>query len=82
MSEKQQGETPGSWEEQVAGLEELLTAKEAAIVLRMHPVTVRRLAAEGDIPGTKIGNEWRFRKSALLKLLQVELDTPPEASQE
>jgi excisionase family DNA binding protein len=33
----------------------LLTAKEAAQILRQHPSTVRRKARSGEIPSLKIG---------------------------
>lgn len=45
--------------------EPLITAEEAAAILRLHPKTVKEMAAEGRIPGMKIGSVWRFRASAL-----------------
>jgi excisionase family DNA binding protein len=38
---------------------------EASLFLRVHPVTVKRWAREGKLPGFKIGNRWRFRPSEL-----------------
>ena len=34
---------------------ELLTVKEAAAVLRVHPMTVRRMIALGRIPAVQLG---------------------------
>ena len=41
---------------------EILTAKEVADYLHLHPLTVHRYAREGKIPGFKIGTDWRFHK--------------------
>ncbi|MDQ6620978.1 MAG: helix-turn-helix domain-containing protein [Pseudomonadota bacterium] len=43
-----------------------LTLTEAAALLRLHPVTVRALAASGRIPACKIGRVWRFVEIDLL----------------
>ena len=40
--------------------EKLLTVAEAATTLRLHPVTLRALAAAGGIPAFKLGRAWRF----------------------
>lgn len=74
------GEDARRWEDVVAALPESLNANEAALVLRMHLTTVRRLARNGHIPGTRLGSEWRFSKSELLKLLRVELDEDEDSS--
>lgn len=41
---------------------EILTAKEVADYLHLHPLTVHRYAREGKIPAFKIGTDWRFHK--------------------
>jgi excisionase family DNA binding protein len=46
-------------------LESLLDSEEAGRFLRIHPVTVKRLARSGRLPGFRIGNRWRFRFSDL-----------------
>lgn len=43
----------------------LLTATEAAERLGLHPKTVVRMAREGRLPATKIGNGWRFAPDQL-----------------
>ena len=44
---------------------ELLTTTEAARTLRLSVATVKRLAAQGMIPGIKVGRQWRFDTAAL-----------------
>lgn len=39
----------------------LLTSAEAAAMLRLHPVTLRRMAREGRVTGAvRVGGRWRF----------------------
>ena len=45
--------------------EEIMTLEEVARYLKLKPQTVYKWAQEGQIPGTKLGKEWRFRKSIL-----------------
>jgi excisionase family DNA binding protein len=44
---------------------EVLTAKEAAEFLRVSENTVKAKARAGQLPGAKVGKEWRFRKADL-----------------
>jgi excisionase family DNA binding protein len=43
-------------------MKEILTAKEVAEYLNIHPLTVHKYAREGKIPAFKIGTDWRFHK--------------------
>lgn len=45
--------------------ERLLTLKEAAEVLRLHPRTVREYVRAGELEGRVIGGRWRFRRKDL-----------------
>jgi excisionase family DNA binding protein len=45
--------------------QDTLTAAELAVLLRIHPVTVRLKAAAGEIPGRQIGNRWRFSRTRI-----------------
>jgi len=45
--------------------ERLLTLREAAEVLRLHPRTVREYIRRGEIEGRVIGGQWRFRRKDL-----------------
>jgi excisionase family DNA binding protein len=49
---------------------EVLTLAEAAAYLRVAAEEVLKLAAHGDLPGRKIGSEWRFHKEALADWLR------------
>ena len=44
---------------------QIMTPKEAAKYLGFHLVTVYRLLKKGQIPATKIGGQWRFKKDVL-----------------
>ena len=45
--------------------EPLLDADEAAILLMIHPRTLRTKARKGLIPALQVGGRWRFRASTL-----------------
>ena len=49
----------------------ILTATEVAKYLRIHPYTVKRLAREGQLPGFKVGGQWRFSSEKIIKLQSV-----------
>ena len=50
-------------------VEEVLTPDEAAELLRSDAATVTAMAEDGKLPGRKVGDEWRFTRSALLRWL-------------
>ena len=41
--------------------DQILTLKEVAQYLKLAEKTAYRLAAEGKLPGFKVGGSWRFR---------------------
>lgn len=45
--------------------DEILTLKEVAQYLKLAEKTAYRLAAEGKLPGFKVGGSWRFRRQEL-----------------
>jgi excisionase family DNA binding protein len=49
--------------------DEVLTLEEAAAHLKLPVDTVRSRAEEGDLPGRRFGNEWRFARIAVLAWL-------------
>jgi len=53
------------WAEQMENPKAVLTIGEVAEMLRVHPTTVYRLLKRGDIPGFKIGGNWRVSVNAL-----------------
>ena len=48
---------------------EVLTLVQAAELLQLEPAAVAELAAAGELPGRKIGDEWRFARAAVLAWL-------------
>ncbi|MEW6170765.1 MAG: helix-turn-helix domain-containing protein [Candidatus Omnitrophota bacterium] len=49
---------------------DILTAKELAEYLNIHPFTVHKFAREGKIPAFKIGTDWRFHKKLIDKWIK------------
>ena len=48
---------------------EVLTVEQAAELLQVQADDVRALADAGELPARRIGEEWRFRRSAVLQWL-------------
>ncbi len=48
---------------------EVLTAHEAAVVLRTSESNLNRLIRRGEVPAHKVGGQWRLSKTALLTAL-------------
>ncbi|WP_390895604.1 helix-turn-helix domain-containing protein [Stieleria tagensis] len=46
-----------------------MTAREVASVLRLAEPTVRKLAANGKLPGLEAGSSIRFRRDAIEALI-------------
>jgi excisionase family DNA binding protein len=44
---------------------DVINAREAAVFLKAHVETIRRMARRGEIPAFKVGKDWRFHKNAL-----------------
>jgi len=49
---------------------DVLTAEEAAALLRVSTKTLLALAREGELPGEKVGRAWRFLRPELLGYLR------------
>ncbi len=43
----------------------IMTTKEIAGYLKLHAITICKLAGEGKIPAFRIGRSWRFDKDAI-----------------
>ena len=43
----------------------LMTIDEVAEYLRLHPMTVRRLVRERQLPAFKVGRQWRIKRESL-----------------
>jgi len=55
---------------------DVLTLAEVAELLAVEPDAVERLATDGELPGRRIGEEWRFARAAVLGWLAQ--GSPPE----
>ncbi len=51
---------------------DIMTVKEVARFLKIKEKTAYRLAAEGKIPGFKVGGAWRFRHSEIEKWIEYQ----------
>lgn len=60
---------------------EILTAKEVAEYLNIHPLTVHKYAREGKIPAFKIGTDWRFHKKYIQRWIKEKSVYNPEGKE-
>ncbi|HEY5318312.1 MAG TPA: helix-turn-helix domain-containing protein [Solirubrobacteraceae bacterium] len=59
---------------------DVLTAPEAAALLRVEEDELLAAAARGELPGRAIGGAWRFSRSALLTWLSRIHEEPPRTA--
>jgi len=55
--------------------DEILTLKELAEYLKLTEKTAYRLAAEGKLPGFKVGGSWRFKVSTIQDWIKENTET-------
>jgi excisionase family DNA binding protein len=60
-----------------AGAEEVLTLDQLAELLQVDVDAVRELAEARQIPARRIADDWRFARSAILRWLAGDPDSPP-----
>ena len=48
----------------------IVTAKEVGQYLKLSESTIYKLASNGEIPGFRIGDSWRFDMEDLLRLIR------------
>jgi excisionase family DNA binding protein len=51
------------------GPPEVLTLAQAADLLKVEPETVEEMAVDGELPGRRLGDAWRFSREGLLRWL-------------
>ncbi len=56
-------------------IEKLLSSKEAAEVLGIHPKVLERMAKRGEVPALKVGKFWRYRATTLDAWITRRLDS-------
>ena len=61
------------------GIEALLTSRQAAQVLKIHPKVLERMAKRGEVPALKVGKFWRYRVSALDAWIDSRLQSGSQA---
>jgi|TARA_R110000772_G_scaffold268578_1_gene396574 excisionase family DNA binding protein len=54
--------------------DEILTLKELAEYLKLTEKTAYRLAAEGKLPGFKVGGSWRFKSEDINAWIEKQKD--------
>lgn len=54
---------------------QIMTLKEVAKYLGLHPISIYRLIKTSDIPAMKIGGQWRFKKEVLDEWLAKQSNT-------
>jgi len=58
---------------------DVLNVEEAGEFLGFAPYTIREKARDGQIPGRKIGGEWRFSRRQLLEWIEEDSRTAAHA---
>jgi excisionase family DNA binding protein len=55
----------------------VLTVAEVAEILRVHSTTIYRLVKRGELPGFKLGGNWRINRASLDLWLSAEHPQQP-----
>jgi len=51
-------------------MEKIMTAKELSQFLKLSESTIYKLVSNGEIPGFKIGDSWRFELEEIQKMIR------------
>ncbi len=62
--------------------DEILTIREVAELLKINEKTAYRLAAEGRLPGFKVGGSWRFERQEISNWIKRQTEGKRQESQE
>lgn len=63
-------------------MEKLLTPKEAAEILSLSPVTIKKWLWQKKLKGIKVGSVWRIRESDLKAFLKTSNDDEKKLSRD
>lgn len=55
--------------------DQILTLKEVAAYLKLAEKTAYKLAAEGKLPGFKVGGSWRFKETDIERWIEAKKKT-------
>jgi len=58
-----------------------MTVKELSGYLRVHPSTIYKLLRRGELPGFRIGTDWRFNVDVIDRWCSAQLSKPEKDSQ-
>src|SRR5947209_7663671 len=61
-------------------LEDVLTIREVADILKINEKTVYKLAAASKIPGMKVGGSWRFDRPTIAAWLKTKVASDTEVA--
>jgi excisionase family DNA binding protein len=59
---------------------EIITMAELAAYLNCHEATIRRLLQKGEIPGFKLGSDWRFNLRSIEEWRKKRMTNKPANS--
>jgi excisionase family DNA binding protein len=54
----------------MAKSKQVMTVKDVADYLDVHPMTIYKYVQEGNIPAFKIGTSWRIKRNSILKWIK------------
>lgn len=57
-------------------MDEVLTVREVAALLKINEKTAYKLAAKGEIPGFKVGGSWRFERGVIDRWIRDKSNRP------
>lgn len=61
-------------------MENLMTVKEVAVLLSVHPKKVQRMARAGELPCVRIGSVYRFAPAQLQRWFEKGVKSPDALS--
>ena len=60
------------------GNDRIMTTRELAEYIKLNEKTVLKMAQQGDLPGVKVGNQWRFHVDAIDQYIQTGINQLPD----
>lgn len=63
----------------VGPMQNLLTVKEVAALLRVSAQTLYKMLEHGDIPAVKVGSQWRFDRDKIRAWIEERAADPSDA---
>ena len=61
-------------------IDPIMSVEEVAEYLSLHPLTVRRLARDGEIPAFKVGRQWRVKRALLERWIEEQSSQTTQSS--